>query len=88
MSGLEPMEVGVTDAPGASGGRVASLMSTSQMLQLPLEAAEAYKRLQDEFRLTQEDLAKRVGKERSTVTNFSLGTMNDFTGTIAFLRSD
>jgi len=36
----------------------------------PLEAAEAYKRLQDEFRLTQEDLAKRVGKERSTITNF------------------
>jgi len=36
----------------------------------PLEAAEAYKRLQEEFRLTQEDLAKRVGKERSTVTNF------------------
>jgi ParB family chromosome partitioning protein len=35
-----------------------------------LEAAEAYKRLQDEFKLTQEDLAKRVGKERSTVTNF------------------
>ncbi len=36
----------------------------------PLEAAEAYKRLQDEFKLTQEDLARRVGKERSTVTNF------------------
>jgi ParB family chromosome partitioning protein len=36
----------------------------------PIEAAEAYKRLQDEFKLTQEDLAKRVGKERSTVTNF------------------
>ena len=36
----------------------------------PLEAAEAFKRLQDEFKLTQEDLAKRVGKERSTVTNF------------------
>jgi ParB family transcriptional regulator, chromosome partitioning protein len=36
----------------------------------PLEAAEAYKRLQEEFKLTQEDLAKRVGKERSTVTNF------------------
>ncbi|HTF99936.1 MAG TPA: ParB/RepB/Spo0J family partition protein [Nitrospirota bacterium] len=35
-----------------------------------LEAAEAYKRLQDEFKLTQEDLAKRVGKERSTITNF------------------
>jgi ParB family chromosome partitioning protein len=36
----------------------------------PLEAAEAYKRLQDEFKLTQEELARRVGKERSTVTNF------------------
>ncbi len=36
----------------------------------PLETAEAYKRLQDEFRITQEDLAKRVGKERSTITNF------------------
>ena len=36
----------------------------------PLEAAEAYKRLQDEFKLTQEDLARRVGKERSTITNF------------------
>lgn len=36
----------------------------------PLEAAEAYKRLQEEFKLTQEDLARRVGKERSTITNF------------------
>jgi ParB family chromosome partitioning protein len=36
----------------------------------PLEAAEAFKRLQDEFKLTQEDLARRVGKERSTIANF------------------
>ncbi len=36
----------------------------------PLEAAEAYRRLQDEFKLTQDELARRVGKERSTVTNF------------------
>jgi len=36
----------------------------------PLEAAEAFKQLQDEHRLTQEDLAKRVGKERSTIANF------------------
>jgi ParB family transcriptional regulator, chromosome partitioning protein len=36
----------------------------------PLEAAEAFKQLQDEYKLTQEDLAKRVGKERSTITNF------------------
>src|SRR5512145_184906 len=36
----------------------------------PLEAAEAFKQLQDEYKLTQEDLARRVGKERSTITNF------------------
>jgi ParB family chromosome partitioning protein len=36
----------------------------------PLEAAEAFKRLQDEFKLTQEVLARRVGKERSTIANF------------------
>lgn len=36
----------------------------------PLEAAEAYRRLQDEFKLTQDDLAKRIGKERSTIANF------------------
>jgi ParB family chromosome partitioning protein len=34
-----------------------------------LEEAEAYKRLIEEFGLTQEQCADRVGKERSTVTN-------------------
>lgn len=34
-----------------------------------LEEAEAYRRLIDEFGLTQEQCADRVGKERSTVTN-------------------
>ncbi len=36
----------------------------------PLEIAINYKRLQDECELTQEELAKRLGKNRSTVTNF------------------
>ncbi len=35
----------------------------------PLEEAIAYKRLVDEFELTQEDVAKKVGKNRSTVSN-------------------
>ena len=35
----------------------------------PLEEAEAYLRLVNEFQLTQEEVAKRVGKERSTVAN-------------------
>ena len=35
----------------------------------PMEEARAYQRLQSEFRLRQRDVAQRVGKDRSTVTN-------------------
>ena len=35
----------------------------------PLEEAHAYQRLQQELGLTQEQLAQRVGRERSTVAN-------------------
>ena len=35
----------------------------------PVEEAEAYRRLIDEHGLTQDELAQRVGKERSTVAN-------------------
>jgi ParB family chromosome partitioning protein len=35
----------------------------------PLETAEAYKHLQDEFKFTQEQVADRVGKSRVAVTN-------------------
>ena len=35
----------------------------------PLEAAEAYARLREEFQLTQDQIADRVGKERATVAN-------------------
>jgi ParB family transcriptional regulator, chromosome partitioning protein len=34
-----------------------------------LEAAGAYSRLKEEFHLTQEDIARRVGKDRATVAN-------------------
>ncbi len=36
----------------------------------PIEVAHAYQRLLDECKLTQEDVAQRVGKDRTTVTNF------------------
>lgn len=35
----------------------------------PIEEAEGYKRLVEEFKLTQEQVSQRVGKERSTVAN-------------------
>lgn len=36
----------------------------------PIETAEAFNRLVKDFELTQEDLAARVGKERTTVANY------------------
>ncbi len=35
----------------------------------PIEEALAYTRLMEEFNLTQEDVAKKVGRQRSTITN-------------------
>lgn len=35
----------------------------------PIEEAEGYQRLVDEFKLTQEQISQRVGKDRSTVAN-------------------
>lgn len=35
----------------------------------PIEEAAAYKRLSDEFRLTQQEIAAKVGKDRVTVSN-------------------
>jgi len=35
----------------------------------PIEEALAYKELQDRYRITQEEIARRVGKERSSITN-------------------
>jgi ParB family transcriptional regulator, chromosome partitioning protein len=36
----------------------------------PIEEALAYRRLADDFQLTQEDIASAVGKDRATVANF------------------
>jgi ParB family chromosome partitioning protein len=36
----------------------------------PIEVALSYQRLIDEIKLTQEELSTRVGKKRSTVTNY------------------
>ena len=36
----------------------------------PIEEAQAYRRLADEFQLTQEQIAEAVGKDRSSVANY------------------
>ncbi len=47
-----------------------SLIENIQREQLnPIEVAEAYKRLMEECNLSQEEIAEKVGKDRSTITN-------------------
>jgi len=35
----------------------------------PIEEAEAFKHLIEEFNISQDDLSKRIGKDRTTITN-------------------
>jgi len=70
LAGLKTVPALVRDATKREQLEMALIENIQREDLNPLEAAEAYKRLQDEFKLTQEDLAKRVGKERSTVANF------------------
>jgi ParB family transcriptional regulator, chromosome partitioning protein len=49
----------------------ATLIENIQRVDLdPMEMALAYKRLLDVFRMTQEEVAEKVGKKRSTVANY------------------
>jgi len=49
----------------------ASLIENVQRVDLnPIEMAEAFRKLISVFRLTQEEIAKKVGKKRSTVANY------------------
>jgi ParB family chromosome partitioning protein len=49
----------------------ASLVENIQRENLnPIEEASAYQRLSQEFHLTQDEVARKTGKQRSTVTNF------------------
>lgn len=49
----------------------ATLIENLQRIDLnPLETAQAFKRLIDVFHMTQEEVAEKVGKKRSTVANY------------------
>jgi len=55
---------------GELGAFTVALVENLQREDLsPLEEAEGYRRLIDEHGLTQEDLAQRLGRERSTIAN-------------------
>lgn len=68
-AGLKELPALVRDATDHEAFEFALVENLQREDLTPLEAAEGYKRLIDERRWTQEQVADRVGKERSTVAN-------------------
>ena len=70
-AGLDTVPVVVKDDLKAGDALEIALIENIQREDLnPIEEALAYHQLHQEFGLTQEEISKRVGKERSTVANF------------------
>jgi len=68
-AGLKEVPVIVKEAEGREALEI-SLIENIQREDLnPIEAAEAFKHLIEEFDISQEDLSKRIGKDRTTITN-------------------
>ena len=70
-AGLAEVPVVIKETMGDSDTLQIALIENIQREDLnPIEEAYAYHQLHEEFGLTQEEIAKQVGKERSTVANF------------------
>ena len=70
-AGLEKVPVVVKEMMQEGDALQIALIENVQREDLnPIEEAAAYHQLHEEFGLTQEEIARRVGKERSTVANF------------------
>ena len=69
-AGLLKVPVVVRDIPEDKLLAVALIENIQREDLNPIEEAIAYRRLSDEFRLTQEQIADAVGKDRSSIANF------------------
>jgi len=69
LAGLETIPAMVRAADDAEMLELALVENLQRRNLNPVDEAMAYKRLADEFKLTHETIAQRVGKDRSTVTN-------------------
>lgn len=69
LAGLTEVPVIITDLSSAEAAEVALVENIQRADLNPIEIAEAYKALTDDFGLTQQQLADRIGKPRSSVAN-------------------
>jgi ParB family chromosome partitioning protein len=72
LAGLQRVPIVVREVPDEDEGRLLqlALIENIQREDLnPIEEAGAYRRLADEFHLTQDQIAQAVGKDRATIAN-------------------
>src|SRR5207237_1611615 len=69
-AGLLKVPVVVRDIPEDRLLAVALIENIQREDLNPIEEAVAYRRLSDEFQLTQEQIADAVGKDRSSIANY------------------
>lgn len=69
QAGLERVPVVVRDVPDERLLELALVENIQREELTPIEEAEAFRRLQQELQLNQEEIASRVGRDRTTIAN-------------------
>ncbi len=69
MAGLKSIPAIVKDISDEESAEIALIENIQRKDLNPVEEALAYKRLIDNFGYTQEELAKKIGKDRATIAN-------------------
>jgi len=69
MAGLDAVPVIIREASEQEGLQLALIENVQRADLTPLEAAEAYRQLTDDFNLSHEQISQQVGKNRVTITN-------------------
>ena len=78
IAGLNRVPVVVKEASNRETFEMALVENLQRSDLSPLEEAQAFRRLADEFKMKQEEVARRVGKSRTTITNsLRLLTLSD-----------
>ena len=70
LAGLKKIPAMIKDVASEESLEIALIENIQREDLNPIEMAEAFHRLMTDFRLTQEELSGKVGKERATVANY------------------
>ncbi len=68
-AGIKEVPIIIKDVPESELLELSLIENIQRENLNPVEEAEAFKRLMDQFHLTQEEISKQVGKDRTTITN-------------------